>query len=201
MHLQHPFYDERDVPVMLGDHVTAEDGTGAVHTAPGHGQEDFAVGQKYGLLEQYSAAQINPVDGRGVYLPSTPPRTASSWPACTSGRPTSRSSTCCAPAARCSPCSKLTHSYPHCWRHKTPVAFRATPQWFIVDGPGAACAATRWRAIGQVGWVPGVGRGAHRRHDRGPPGLVHLAPAHLGRADRAVRTIARPASRIRARRR
>ena len=68
----HPFYDERDIPILLGDHVSAEDGTGAVHTAPGHGQEDFAVSQKYGLVEQYSAAQLNPVDGRGVYLPSTP---------------------------------------------------------------------------------------------------------------------------------
>ncbi|MBP7159552.1 MAG: class I tRNA ligase family protein, partial [Thermomonas sp.] len=69
----HPFYAERDIPVLLGDHVSAEDGTGAVHTAPGHGQEDFAVSQKYGLVEKYSAAQLNPVDGRGVYLPSTPP--------------------------------------------------------------------------------------------------------------------------------
>ena len=69
----HPFYDERDIPILLGDHVSAEDGTGAVHTAPGHGQEDFVVSQKYGLVEKYSAAQLNPVDGRGVYLPSTPP--------------------------------------------------------------------------------------------------------------------------------
>jgi len=77
--LQHPFaasgdtYAERDIPVLLGEHVTADEGTGVVHTAPGHGQEDFAVGQKYGLLEQYTAAQINPVDSRGRYLPSTPP--------------------------------------------------------------------------------------------------------------------------------
>ena len=70
--LKHPFYDDREIPIILGDHVSAEDGTGAVHTAPGHGQEDFAVGQKYGLVEKYSAAQLNPVDGRGVYLPSTP---------------------------------------------------------------------------------------------------------------------------------
>ena len=71
--LDHPFYAERDIPVILADHVSAEDGTGAVHTAPGHGQEDFVVGQKYGLIEKYTAAQMNPVDGRGVYLPSTPP--------------------------------------------------------------------------------------------------------------------------------
>src|SRR5690606_2516302 len=64
--------DESEVPVLLGDHVSAEDGTGAVHTAPGHGQEDYAVGRQYGLLEKYGAAELNPVDGRGVYLPSTP---------------------------------------------------------------------------------------------------------------------------------
>src|SRR3546814_11928040 len=71
--LARPFYAERDIPLVLADHVAAEDGTGAVHTAPGHGQEDFVAGQKYGLVDKYTAAQLNPVDGRGVYLPSTPP--------------------------------------------------------------------------------------------------------------------------------
>src|SRR5690606_11313299 len=63
--LRHPFL-ERTVPVILGDHVSADDGTGAVHAAPGHGVEDFAVGQKYGI------ETLNPVGGNGVYLPSTP---------------------------------------------------------------------------------------------------------------------------------
>src|SRR3546814_1515885 len=71
--LAHPCYAERDIPLVRADHVSAEDGTGAVHTAPGHGQEDFVAGQKYGLVDKYTAAQLNPVDGRGVYLPSTPP--------------------------------------------------------------------------------------------------------------------------------
>src|SRR5690606_26724319 len=71
--LAHPFYAERDIPLILADHVSSEDGTGAVHTAPGHGQEDFVAGQQYGLVDKYTAAQLNPVDGRGVYLPSTPP--------------------------------------------------------------------------------------------------------------------------------
>ena len=74
--LQHPFYNtpdnSREIPLILGEHVSAEDGTGAVHTAPGHGQEDFAVGLHYGLTDNYTAAQVNPVDARGVYLPSTP---------------------------------------------------------------------------------------------------------------------------------
>src|SRR5690606_34058616 len=71
--LRHPFWPDRDIPLLLGDHVSAEDGTGAVHTAPGHGQEDFAVGQAYGLVERFEPAVLNPVDARGVYLPSTPP--------------------------------------------------------------------------------------------------------------------------------
>ena len=66
--LAHPFYAERDIPLILGDHVSAEDGTGAVHTAPGHGQEDFVVGKAYGLIDKYTAAQLNPVDGKGCLL-------------------------------------------------------------------------------------------------------------------------------------
>ena len=132
MLLQHPFYAEREIPVLLGDHVSAEDGTGAVHTAPGHGQEDFAVGQKYGLIEQYTAAQINPVDGRGVYLPSTPPAGDVVSPACTSGRPNDAIVDVLREQRRAARVrASSTHSYPHCWRHKTPVVFRATPQWFI----------------------------------------------------------------------
>ncbi|MEO7431742.1 MAG: class I tRNA ligase family protein, partial [Dokdonella sp.] len=69
--LQHPFYP-RGIPIILGDHVSADDGTGAVHTAPGHGVEDFAVGKQYGLVKQYSASDLNPVGGNGVYLPGTP---------------------------------------------------------------------------------------------------------------------------------
>jgi isoleucyl-tRNA synthetase len=62
--LHHPFYS-REVPLILGEHVSAEEGTGAVHTAPAHGVEDFEVGQKYGLQV------LNPVGGNGVYLPDT----------------------------------------------------------------------------------------------------------------------------------
>ncbi len=69
----HPFYPDRTIPLLLGNHVSAEDGTGAVHTAPGHGQEDHQVFQQYGLLNRYSAAELNPVDARGVYLSTTPP--------------------------------------------------------------------------------------------------------------------------------
>jgi isoleucyl-tRNA synthetase len=151
--LQHPFYAGRDIPVILGDHVSAEDGTGAVHTAPGHGQEDFVVGQCYGLVDKYSAAELNPVDGRGVYLPSTPPAGDTVlagmhiWKANDAIVEVLRGNgTLLAHAI-------ITHSYPHCWRHRTPVVFRATPQWFIaMDQAGLRRDALA--AIGKVGWIP-----------------------------------------------
>ena len=117
--LRHPF-DDRQVPLILGEHVSAGDGTGAVHTAPGHGQEDFAVGQLYGL------AVVNPVDSRGVFLPDIP-RFAGQhvWKANAAIVDTLRTQGTLLVLAT------LRHSYPHCWRHKTPVIFRATPQWFI----------------------------------------------------------------------
>ena len=123
--LAHPFY-ERVIPILLGDHVTTDAGTGAVHTAPGHGQEDFAVGQQYGLVANYPANELNPVDGKGVYLPGTPIFEGQHiWKANESITALLRGNGSLLAEA------KLLHSYPHCWRHKTPVAFRATPQWFI----------------------------------------------------------------------
>ncbi len=117
--LRHPF-DDRQVPLILGEHVSAEDGTGAVHTAPGHGQEDFAVGQLYGL------PVVNPVDGRGVFLPDTGLFAGQHvWKANATIVETLRERGVLLAHA------PLRHSYPHCWRHRTPVIFRATPQWFI----------------------------------------------------------------------
>ena len=167
---------------ILGDHVTTEDGTGAVHTAPGHGQEDFVVGQKYGLIESY-AAELNPVDGNGVYLPSTRDRS----PASTSGRPTTPSSTLLRERGVL---LALATSSPTAIRTAgaTRRRWRSAPR---------RSGSSRWSrpnlrrdaldAIKGVRWIPGLGRGAHRRHGRRPAGLVHQPPAHLGRADRAVR--------------
>ena len=143
--LQHPFY-ARHVPIVLGEHVSAEDGTGAVHTAPGHGQEDFAVGQLYGL------PVMNPVDGRGVFLPDTGLFAGQHvWKANAAIVETLRERGVLLAHAT------LRHSYPHCWRHKTPVIFRATPQWFIgMDVAGLrrdALAAIR----NDVTWFPGWG--------------------------------------------
>ena len=154
--LNHPFYAERDIPVILGDHVSAEDGTGAVHTAPGHGQEDFVVGQKYGLIEKYTAGQMNPVDGRGVYLPSTPP----AGELVLAGLHIWKANDVIVDVLRESGAllafHKLEHSYPHCWRHRTPVVFRATPQWFI-SMEQANLRSDALAAIKDVTWYPAWG--------------------------------------------
>ena len=119
LHLQHPFLN-RSVLAILGDHVTLEAGTGAVHTAPAHGEDDFKIGQRYGLPVD------NPVDGRGVFLPDTP---------LVGGLNLKQAGQKILDTLRESGAllahSRFTHSYPHCWRHKTPLIFRATGQWFI----------------------------------------------------------------------
>ncbi|WP_024868100.1 isoleucine--tRNA ligase [Pseudoxanthomonas suwonensis] len=158
-HLQfaHPFYDERDIPIVLGGHVSADDGTGAVHTAPGHGQDDYVVSKAYGIIDRYTAAQLNPVDGRGVYLPSTPAAHGVElaglhiWKANDTIIEVLRASGALLAASR------LEHSYPHCWRHKTPIAFRATPQWFI-SMDQANLRADALQAIKGVKWYPEWGQ-------------------------------------------
>ncbi|KRG68986.1 isoleucine--tRNA ligase [Pseudoxanthomonas dokdonensis] len=155
--LSHPFYADREIPVILGEHVSADDGTGAVHTAPGHGQEDYVVGKRYGLLDKYSAAQLNPVDGRGVYLPSTPP----AGDVVLAGLHIWKANDVIVDALRGNGTllafSKLEHSYPHCWRHKTPIAFRATPQWFISMQQNHL-RRDALAAIEQVQWFPQWGK-------------------------------------------
>ncbi|WP_105190146.1 isoleucine--tRNA ligase [Pseudoalteromonas sp. T1lg48] len=115
----HPFL-EFNVPVILGDHVTTDSGTGIVHTAPGHGQEDYAAGLAYGL------EVANPVGANGVYLPDTP---------IFAGQHVFKANPNVIELLQEKGAllhhHALQHSYPHCWRHKTPIIFRATPQWFI----------------------------------------------------------------------
>ena len=150
LYLRHPFLD-RDIPILVGGHVTAEDGTGAVHTAPGHGVEDFAVGQQYGLVERHTASELNPVGGNGVYLAGTPLFEGQFiWKANDAVIDVLRGH------GRLLAQAKLEHSYPHCWRHKTPVAFRATPQWFIgMEKEGLRT--TALEAIRAVRWIPAWG--------------------------------------------
>ena len=155
--LAHPFYPQRDIPLLNGDHVSDEDGTGAVHTAPGHGQEDYVVSAKYGLLERYHAGEINPVDAAGVYLPSTPPAAATEL----AGVHLWKAQPLIVDVLRASGALlafvEITHSYPHCWRHKKPVVFRATPQWFI-SMEKANLRNDALAAIDQVGWFPSWGK-------------------------------------------
>ncbi len=143
--LRHPFL-ERDVPVILGDHVTLEAGTGAVHTAPGHGQEDYVVGLKYALLVD------NPVGDDGVFLPGTP---------FFAGQHVLTANPQVVEVLKdygnLLHVESIEHSYPHCWRHKTPVIFRATPQWFIgMDKNGLR--AKTLQEIKQVQWIPDWGQ-------------------------------------------
>jgi isoleucyl-tRNA synthetase len=142
--LQHPFY-ERQVPVILGDHVTLDAGTGAVHTSPGHGLEDYIVGRRYNLEID------NPVGGDGRFLPGTP---------IFEGEQVFDANAHIIKVLleneRLLKDEPYHHSYPHCWRHKTPVIFRATPQWFIsMEQAGLRKAALE--AISHVDWMPAWG--------------------------------------------
>jgi len=145
LRLQHPFYD-RQVPVVLGDHVTTEAGTGAVHTAPGHGEDDFRLGQEYDL------PIVNPVGGDGLYLDDTEIFAGEFvWKANQHIIEILRERDALLHV------EDFEHSYPHCWRHKSPTAFRVTPQWFIsMDRAGLR--ANSLKAIDTVRWVPGWGR-------------------------------------------
>ena len=143
--LQHPFLDKQ-IPLVLGEHVTTEAGTGAVHTAPDHGLDDFYVGQNYGLCT------LNLVDENGVFIAGAGEfsgahvykvdemviRTLKDKHALVTEE-------------------TITHSYAHCWRTKTPLIYRATPQWFISmteqDLLGAAL-----KAVKDVKWIPDWGQ-------------------------------------------
>jgi len=144
MRLQHPFYD-RDVPVILGDHVTTEAGTGAVHTAPGHGEEDFIVGREYDL------PVTSPVGADGRFLDNVEMFAGEwVWAANDHILEVMRDN------GTLLFFEQFEHSYPHCWRHKSPTAFRVTPQWFIsMDQGGLRSQALE--AIKAVSWVPGWG--------------------------------------------
>jgi len=119
LQLEHPFYD-RIVPVVLGDHVTLDSGTGLVHTAPAHGVEDFAVGARYKLPVE------NPVDDDGRFFQKTPlVGGLLVWPANDVVIQALKDH------ERLLKIESYKHSFPHCWRHKSPLIFRATRQWFI----------------------------------------------------------------------
>lgn len=146
MRFKHPFLDF-DVPAILGDHVTLDAGTGAVHTAGGHGPDDYNISLKYGL------EIANPVGPDGAYLPGT-------YPAL-DGINVFKANDIIVDMLRTSGAllhvEKMQHSYPCCWRHKSPIIFRATPQWFIsMDQKGLR--EQSLKEIKGVQWIPDWGQ-------------------------------------------
>jgi isoleucyl-tRNA synthetase len=139
--LEHPFYPKQ-VPCLLGEHVTLEAGTGAVHTAPAHGLDDYFICQHYGI-DVY-----NPVGENGVYLADTP---------LFAGQHVFKVNEAIiaelTKRKRLLNHHSLTHSYPHCWRHKRSVIFRATPQWFISMTKNGLLNQAQ-AAINEVTWLP-----------------------------------------------
>ncbi|UTO02107.1 isoleucine--tRNA ligase [Serratia nematodiphila] len=146
LRFKHPFMDF-DVPAILGEHVTLDAGTGAVHTAPGHGPDDFVIGQKYGL------EVANPVGPNGCYLTGTYPLL--------DGKFVFKANDLIVDLLRDKGAllhvEKFLHSYPCCWRHKTPIIFRATSQWFIsMDQKGLRQQSLE--EIKGVQWIPDWGQ-------------------------------------------
>ena len=146
MRYRHPFL-EREGIVVLGEHVSLEAGTGLVHTAPGHGQEDFEVGRRYGL------PVLNPVDGSGRFTPE-----AGKY----GGKHIFEANGEIVADLHASghllsdPHASLRHSYPHCWRCHNPVIFRATDQWFLALEHDRLRERTLVQ-IKKVQWVPAWG--------------------------------------------
>jgi isoleucyl-tRNA synthetase len=141
--LYHPFYD-REVPIILGEHVTTDAGTGTVHTAPGHGLEDYLMGVQYDLPID------NPVGEDGKFLPDTE---------LFAGEHVSQANHHIIEVLRARGAlvhaEAFEHSYPHCWRHRTPIIFRGTSQWFIAMDKLREAAL---RAIGETEWIPKWGQ-------------------------------------------
>ncbi len=139
---RHPFIDRRSL-VILGDHVTLEAGTGCVHTAPGHGHEDFVVGSRYDL------PVLSPLDGKGIFTEEAGEFAGRNYDEANKGI-IERLSAGGDLLAR----DTVLHQYPHCWRCKKPVFFRATEQWFAsIEGFRQATL----DAIRKVRWIPAWG--------------------------------------------
>ncbi len=139
----HPLFDRTSL-VILGDHVTSEAGTGAVHTAPGHGVEDFIVGQKYGL------EVLCPVDAKGVFTEE-----AGKYEGMFYDKANAVILADLIANGRLIKDTILTHSYPHDWRTNKPLIFRATPQWFASIQP---IREELLRQIDEVKWTPEWGK-------------------------------------------
>ena len=145
LELQHPFYDFK-VPAIIADHVTDENGTGAVHIAPGHGTDDYLAGKKYNL-EIY-----NPVDDYGRFYESLPIFGGKKIRECNDEIIELLKENKSLLFSE-----NYEHSYPHCWRYKTPLIFRATPQWFMsMDNSGLRKSIQKEIPI--INWLPSWGQ-------------------------------------------
>jgi isoleucyl-tRNA synthetase len=145
LNLQHPFYDFK-VPAIIADHVTDENGTGAVHIAPGHGTDDYLAGLKHNL-EIY-----NPVNDYGIFHDSLPIFGGKKIRDCNDEIVELLKENNSLLFSE-----KYEHSYPHCWRYKTPLIFRATPQWFMsMDNSGLRDSMKN--GIPNVNWMPSWGQ-------------------------------------------
>jgi len=142
---RHPMVD-RDSLIILGDHVTLEAGTGCVHTAPGHGREDYEVGLEYGL-EVYS-----PVDDNGCFTDDVEDFKGQ-FVFDANANIKAKLNEIGAMVAE----GSIEHNYPHCWRCKQPVIFRATPQWFI-SMDKTDLRRNSLESIDKVNWIPSWGR-------------------------------------------
>ncbi len=145
LELKHPFYN-KTVPVILGEHVTTETGTGAVHTAPDHGIDDFNVGKKY------SIGTLNFVDDHGVFKEETE---------LFAGEHVYKVDEKIIETLITNNSliyqTKFQHSFPHCWRTKTPLIYRATPQWFI-SMSAQSLLNTVNQQVEKVEWIPDWGK-------------------------------------------
>ncbi len=189
-----------EVPLLAGDHVTDDAGTGFVHTAPGHGREDFDVWTAN--ARELAARGINTtipytVDADGRFTDQAPGFTGKRVLTDKGEKGDANEAVIKAliEAGMLIARGRLKHQYPHSWRSKKPVIFRNTPQWFIaMDKPivlagrrrGQDAAPTCARSDQGDALGAGAGREPHQRHDREPARLGDLAPARLGRADHGV---------------
>jgi isoleucyl-tRNA synthetase len=155
---RHPFYD-RDSLIVLGDHVTSDAGTGAVHTAPGHGADDYKVGLKYGM------EILSPVDERGQYTDEVP-----EYKGVNIFKANPLIIERLKESGRLMGVKELEHSYPHCWRTKTPLIFRATPQWFIgLDIEGKELRKVAMAEVAHIQFFPQWGEARFRGMVEGRP--------------------------------
>ena len=144
LNTRHPLVDRKS-PIILGEHVTLDAGTGSVHTAPGHGLEDYEVGCKYGI-EVFS-----PLDGQGIWTDSVGISDLVGVPYYKGNSMVIEMLQKCGALLQQ---QDIQHSYPHCWRCKKPVIYRATPQWFVKVDKFRDKAL---EAVHNVKWIPASG--------------------------------------------